>query len=296
MWWFAALFFSSPDSVQARPVSVTATETLEVTMAGSGTPVVLVPGLFGSAFGFRKLVPLLVEGGHRVIVIEPLGVGGSGRPERADYSLGAQADRLAAVLDTLGIRDAVVVAHSLGAGMAFRLAYRRPDLVRALVSLDGGPAESAATPGVRSAAQRVPWVKFLGGVKLIRGQIREALVTASGDPSWVSDSVVEGYTAGAARNLDGTLKAFLQMSESRERVRLEPHLGEIACPVLLVLGGAPHHEAVSPRDIALLQHHLRTFAIDTVIGAGHHLHEEQPSVVAAIVNRVAAGSPAGATP
>jgi len=33
-----------------------------------------------------------------------------------------------------------------------------------------------------------------------------------------------------------------------------------------------------------------------VIGAGHHLHEEQPSVVAAIVNRVAAGSPAGATP
>jgi pimeloyl-ACP methyl ester carboxylesterase len=294
MWWLAAVLLS--DSVQARPVSVSAAETLEVTLAGAGTPVVLVPGLFGSAFGFRKLVPLLVEGGHRVIVIEPLGVGGSGRPARADYSLGAQANRLAAVLDSLAVRDAVVVAHSLGAGMAFRLAYRRPDLVRALISLDGGPAESAATPGVRSAAQRVPWVKFLGGVKLIRSQIRQALVKSSGDTSWVSDSVVAGYTAGAARDLDGTLKAFLQMAEAKERVPLEPHLGEIACPVRLVLGSAPHREAVSPRDLALLQRDLHVFAVDTVIGAGHHLHEEQPKAVAAIVNRAAAGSLAGALP
>src|SRR2546422_1504920 len=40
----------------------------------------------------------LFRSGYRAIVIEPLGVGNSGRPEHADYSLTAQADRIAGVL------------------------------------------------------------------------------------------------------------------------------------------------------------------------------------------------------
>jgi len=30
-------------------------------VAGEGDPIVLIPGLFGSAYGFRKLVPLLTR-------------------------------------------------------------------------------------------------------------------------------------------------------------------------------------------------------------------------------------------
>src|SRR3989449_3857050 len=74
-------------------VPVAPTESLSVETAGRGAPLVLIPGLFGSAFGFRKLVPLLVGAGYRTIVIEPLGVGASARPEKANYSLTAQADR-----------------------------------------------------------------------------------------------------------------------------------------------------------------------------------------------------------
>src|SRR5438876_164671 len=87
-------------------VPVAPTESLFVETAGRGAPVVLIPGLFGSAFGFRKLVPLLVSAGYRTIVIEPLGVGASARPEKANYSLTAQADRIAAVLDSLHVRNA----------------------------------------------------------------------------------------------------------------------------------------------------------------------------------------------
>src|SRR2546426_1510347 len=65
-------------------VPVAPTESLSVETAGRGAPVVLIPGLFGSAFGFRKLVPLLVGAGYRTIVIEPLGVGASARPERSE--------------------------------------------------------------------------------------------------------------------------------------------------------------------------------------------------------------------
>ncbi len=285
MWWLAALALVSGnlDSLEARAVSVAPGEALQVTAAGAGAPVVLLPGLFGGAYGFRKLVPLLVAGGHRVVVVEPLGVGTSARPERADYSLDAQADRVAAVLDTLGLRETVLVAHSVGAAIALRIAYRRPELVRRLVSLDGGPAERAATPGLRRAADWAPWVKLMGGVKLVRSKIHAALIKASGDTTWVNDQVVEGYTAGAARDLDGTLKAFLRMAESREHEKLAPPLAEIRCPVRRVLGGAPHPEALSSRDLELLRTKLPQLVVDTIAGAGHHLHEEQPGAVATLV-------------
>jgi pimeloyl-ACP methyl ester carboxylesterase len=229
-----------PDGVQECLVPVAPQESLRVTTAGAGETVVLVPGLFGSAFGYRHLLAMLPAAGFRTIVIEPLGIGRSPRPKRADYSLTAQADRLNAVLESLHERPAVVVGHSVGASMVLRLVYRHPGRVRALIALDGGPAEQAATPGLRRAMRYAPWVKWMGGIKRIRPQMRKGLVAASGDPSWVTDQVIDGYIRGARADLDGTLLAFLAMSESREPEAISPHLAAIECPVRLVIGSAPH--------------------------------------------------------
>src|SRR5881296_2006480 len=283
----AVLLFG--DSSHVVQLAVSPQESVSVTVAGAGAgePVVLVPGLFGSAFGYRHLIPLLVGAGYQAIVFEPLGVGTSARPERADYSLSAQAERLATVLDTLRVRQAVIIGHDIGAAIALRLAYRRPDLVRAIVSLEGGPAEAAATPGFRRAMQLAPWIKLFGGMGLIRKKIRKNLIEASGDASWVSDEVVDGYTAGAGRDLDGTLKAYIGMARARERERLRPHLAQIACPVLLLLGGAPHKGGPPPAEVTLLAQSLPAFTADTVPGAGSFLQEEQPGAVVAAVRRLA---------
>jgi pimeloyl-ACP methyl ester carboxylesterase len=278
MMWLVPLLLATIDSASlALPVAPA--ETLHVTVTGSGEPVVLIPGLFGSAFGFRRLIPLLSAAGCRTIVIEPLGIGASGRPERADYSLTAQADRIAAALDTLGVAHAIIVAHSVGASMAYRLAYRRPDLVRAIVSLEGGPAEAAATPSFRRAMRFVPWIKWFGGIRRIRGKIKSSLVASSGDTSWVTDSVVDAYTAGAAADLDGTLKALLRMADAREPERLIPRLGAIHCPVRLLVGTAPHQGGVPPGDVDALRAGLPSLTIDSVRGSGHYIQEEHPHAV-----------------
>ena len=274
------------DTARAFPLVLSPAESVEVTVAGSGEPVVLIPGLFGSAFGYRAVIPLLTDAGYRAIVVEPLGIGSSARPEHADYSLTAQADRIAAALDRLSVRHAVVVAHSLGASMAFRLAYRRPDLVAGIVSLDGGPAEAAATRAFRRAMKFAPWIKLFGGVKLVRKKIRGQLIKASGDASWVSEQVVDGYTAAAAHDLDGTLKAFLAMAERREPERLRPHLAEVRCPVRLRLGTATHGGGVSAEEVAVLAAALPLFIVDSVPGAGHFIYEEQPAVVVTAVRRL----------
>jgi pimeloyl-ACP methyl ester carboxylesterase len=276
------------DSTHTVDVPLSPAESLHVEMQGAGNPVVLIPGLFGSAFGFRTLVPLLTARGYRTIIIEPLGIGGSTRPPQADYSLTAQANRVAAVLDTLHVRRALIVGHSVGGSEALRLAYLRPDLVGALVSLEGGPAETAVTPAFKRAMRFAPWIKLLGGVRLIRWKIRNMLVASSGDATWVTDDVVRGYTAAAAQNLDATLKAFLAMAAARERQKLQPHLSEIRCPVHLVVGGARHAGDVGADEVGLLERTLPHFTLDSIPGAGHFLYEERPDAVLAVMLQAAA--------
>src|SRR2546429_2342745 len=154
MWLLMVLLLA--DTSRAFSIALAPAESVWVPVEGVGDPVVLIPGLFGSAFGYRPVLPRLVEAGYRTIVIEPLGIGTSARPEHADYSLTAQADRVAAALDRLGVGDAIVVAHSVGAAIAYRLAYRRPPLGPGGRALDRGPAQAPAAPGLRPATQLPP--------------------------------------------------------------------------------------------------------------------------------------------
>jgi pimeloyl-ACP methyl ester carboxylesterase len=269
-----------------------AAESLHVTEVGAGRPVVLIPGMFGSAYTFRRVLPLLAERGFRAIVIEPLGIGFSTTPERANYSLTAQADRIAAVMRQVDAAGAVIVAHSVATSMALRLAYRHPGLASAVVSLEGGVAEAAATAGLRRAARFVPWVKWAGGIKRIRRTMRSGLIEASGDTSWVTDEVVNGYTAGAARDIDGALKAFLAVAVAREPEKLGPHLGEVTIPIHLLRGSAPHKGGPPDDEIRAMQRFLTGLTMESVAGAGLYLQEERPDVVLAAIEAMAAASPA----
>ncbi len=269
-------------------VVVAPAETMHVeAWVGTGRPVAVVPGLFGASFTFRKVIPLLAAQGFRPIVIEALGTGFSSRPPKADYSLAAQAHRLAAVLDSLHSGPVLVLAHSLGAAIAFRLAVDRPDLVSGIVSLEGGPTEEATTPMFRSGMRYLPWVKLLGGISLVRRKIRGMLLDSSGDRSWVTDGVVMGYTLGEARDFDATLKTFLAMSHAHEPAKLAPRLGAIACPVTLVVGTAHHDGDVPPQEVALMHKAIVSFTVDSQLGAGHYLQEERPAAVVTAVVQLA---------
>jgi pimeloyl-ACP methyl ester carboxylesterase len=272
-------------AAQERQIEVAAGERLRVVEAGRGSTVVLLPGLLGSAFGFRKLIVPLVERGHRVIVVEPLGFGGSAKPRPADYSLTAQADRIANVLEVMDVDQAVVVAHAVGASMALRLASRHPERVAAIVSLDGGPAEAAATPGLRRAMRFAFLIRLFGGMGRIRGAVRSTLKERSADPSWVTDEVVEGYMAAAGADVDGTVRALRQMAKAREPELLVPRLPEVRCPVRLVIGEAAAARGISGAEIKLLTEGLASFSIQRVPRAGHFLFEEEPQAVLAAVDR-----------
>ena len=113
------------------------------------------------------------------------------------------------------------------------------------------------------------------------------LLDSSGDRSWVTDGVVLGYTLGEARDFNATLRTLLAMSRAREPAKLGPRLGKIACPVTLVVGTAHHDGDVPPEEVALMNHSLLSFAVDSQRGAGHYLQEERPAAVVSAVERLA---------
>jgi pimeloyl-ACP methyl ester carboxylesterase len=279
-----ALLAGSPDSAVVRDIEVAPGETLRITTVGAGRPVVLIPGLFGAAFGYRAITGPLSAQGYLCIVVEPLGYGWSSHPKDADYSFTAQTERIGWALDSLGITGALVVAQSTGASIAFRLAIARPDLVRGILAIGGGPSESAATPGMKKAFKFGGFVTKLAlNESKLRHDVRREIIRNSGDTTWVTDAVIRQYTGGQTTDMHGSIDAFHRMSKSKEENSLADRLHRCAVPVRLLVGTVPHPAEVPREERELLQAELPDFRSDSVSGAGQYIQEEQPAAVLAAV-------------
>lgn len=94
-------------------------------------PVLLVHGMGGDHRTWRSFATALRRRERSVIAVDLRGHGRSGRPGR--YELDSFAADLGFVLDRLDVSHVDVVAHSLGAQAAIRLAMAQPDRVRSMV-------------------------------------------------------------------------------------------------------------------------------------------------------------------
>jgi pimeloyl-ACP methyl ester carboxylesterase len=282
-----AILAAPTDSAVIRDIEVAPGEKLRTTIAGRGEPLILIPGIFGAAYAYRRITGPLIAKGYRTIVIEPLGYGFSSHPKEADYSFTAQTQRVGRALDQLGVKQALFVAQSSGAAIAFRLAILRPDLVRGLLSIDGGPAESAATPGMKKAFKFGGLVtKFAVDESKLRHDVRREIVRNSGDTTWVTDAVIRGYTAGQTADMSGSIDAFQRMSKSKESDSLASRLHELEQPVRLLVGTVPHPAEVTSDQRELLSKRLPDFKTDSVRGSGQYIQEEQPGAVVEAVTEL----------
>ena len=96
-----------------------------------GPPLLVIPGHTARIEGFDELARHLPQS-RRVIVVDLPGCGESDRPDRR-YDLTFYEDVLIALLDHLGIDQAVPVGGSLGGNLVLRLGHRLPDRFPQLV-------------------------------------------------------------------------------------------------------------------------------------------------------------------
>src|SRR3712207_28519 len=112
---------------------------VELAVGRSGTggdPVVCLHGITAQHRAFNALA-LELQGVRPLAGGDLRGRGNSEKPA-SGYGLAAHADDVVRVIDHLGLEDAVIAGHSMGAFVALKLAIDHPDRARALVLLDGG--------------------------------------------------------------------------------------------------------------------------------------------------------------
>ncbi len=231
---------------------------------GDGQPVLLLHGLAGHAGEWAETAGWLTQ---RARVLAP-DARAHGESERApvDLSPAACAADVAFQAEQLGLQPVVLVGQSLGGQTAIVVAAERPELVRALVLVDAGPAEGeeAAVKEVEDAL--AAWPVPFGS--------REAAVEFFGGPSLAA----EIWADGLERRSDGWYPRFeldvigRTLREAASQAYWE-QWEAISCPTLVVRAG---HGVLGDAEVAEMAIRLPHAQVVTIDGAEHDLHLDRP--------------------
>ena len=99
-------------------------------------PLVLLHGFDSSALEYRRLAPLLAEGGRDVYVPDILGWGFSAHDDLQTFTPAAKMAHLQAFVRTVVGQPCVAVGASLGGALAITLSVESPSLVSRVVLID----------------------------------------------------------------------------------------------------------------------------------------------------------------
>jgi haloalkane dehalogenase len=106
---------------------------------GEGDPVVLFHGEPTWSFLYRKVMPPLLEAGHRCIAPDYPGFGRSDKPTDFDwYTYDNHTEAMTSLLDELAVEGATFVVQDWGGPIGMRIAAERPELCGRIVVMDTG--------------------------------------------------------------------------------------------------------------------------------------------------------------
>jgi pimeloyl-ACP methyl ester carboxylesterase len=141
---------STPTRVEHHHVDIDGLSSFYRAAGDPAHPViVLLHGFPSSSHMFRELIPLLADR-FRVIAPDYIGFGHSAAPtvEQFDYSFDRLAAHVRALLDRIGVTEAIYYMHDYGGPIGLRLATARPALVRGLVVQNANAYLDGLTPAV----------------------------------------------------------------------------------------------------------------------------------------------------
>jgi len=101
-------------------------------------PVLLLHGQPTWSYLYRKMIPVLVARGHRVIAMDHLGMGRSDKPtEIASYTYLGHSDRLARFIEELGLSNVTLFVQDWGSLIGLRVAGEHPEWFARIAVGDG---------------------------------------------------------------------------------------------------------------------------------------------------------------
>ncbi len=249
---------------------------LSYSEVGTGAPVVVLHGLFGSKRNWASIARQLGLR-CRVLTVDLRNHGES--PWDAVHSYPAMAGDVARLIETVVGGPAAVLGHSMGGKAAMLLALTRPELVERLVAVDIPPARSSGTPieYVR-AMQRVPLAACAR-----RADVEAALAAAVPEPAvrafLATNLLVRPEGLAWTVNLDAIERQFDTVLGFPDMSAAAP----FPMPALFLVGGRSGY--VQQHHHAGIRRLFPAAEIEVVPEAGHWVHADAPAALLDAVRR-----------
>ena len=240
---------------------------------GDPEPIVLIHGTSASLHTWDGWAAAL-KGQRRVIRLDLPGFGLTGPAPDGDYSMTRYADFIAALLDQLGVRRAVLAGNSLGGGVAWRTAVQHPERVSRLVLVDasGYPLQSTSVPlGFRLA--QIEWLQPVMSRLLPRGMIESSVRNVYADPGKVTPELVDRYYELTLRA--GNRESLTQRMKLRETDAQASELIKTIGQPTLILWGA-QDKLITESSGQRFHQDIANSQYVVFEGLGHVPQEEDP--------------------
>ncbi|WP_137181313.1 alpha/beta fold hydrolase BchO [Roseomonas sp. AR75] len=249
-----------------------------VQIAGQGPDLLLIHGTAAATHSWRDLLPLLSPS-FRVIAPDLPGHGFTDLPPPQRLSLPGMAASVAALLQAMQVRPAIVAGHSAGAAVALRLALDGRIAPDVIVAFNGalqplGDKHAAFFTRAARMLAGLPFVPSLMAWRASNRAVAERLLIDTG--SRISARGVDLY-ARLFRHTSHVAAALGMMANwdlhplLRDLPRLKP---------ALVLAVGSNDRAVPPAQAERVRAKLPAARIVRLPGLGHLAHEEQPGQAA----------------
>ncbi|MBV9824830.1 MAG: alpha/beta fold hydrolase [Alphaproteobacteria bacterium] len=247
---------------------------LNTTESGSGAPVAILHGLFGSARNWASIAQRLAQRFH-VIAFDMRNHGSSPWADTMSYP--EMAEDVRATLQARGITRCALIGHSMGGKAAMLLALTHPECVARLVVVDIAPA---AYPPRHDPYVRAMRRLDLGALKR-RAEADQQLAVAVPDAperGFLLQNLV--FDPGQPPRWRINLAAIGRAMPELVGTPTVPMGARYEGPALFVAGALSDYlRAEHEPAIHRLFPHAR---IERVTAAGHWLHAEQPAVFLAL--------------
>ncbi|PPS90684.1 alpha/beta fold hydrolase [Streptomyces sp. MH60] len=253
-----------------------------------GPAVVLLAGFPQTWWAWRKVMPVLADR-FQVIAMDLPGQGHSERPA-ISYDTHTVAAHVHAAVEALGVPTYRLVAHDIGAWVAFSLALKYQGQLRGLALLDAG-IPGITLPDAIPTDPEQAWKTWHFAFHLVpelpetllAGREREYvgwfLRAKTLSPDAFDDAEVERYAASVAA--DGGLRASLAYyRDAAASARKNHEALEQQRLTVPVLGISSSHGSI-PDMAASIRPWAKHASGIVVPDAGHFIPDEQPDAVAA---------------
>ena len=235
---------------------------------GSGPPLLVLHGLFGSSSNWRSVARQLADT-HTVHSVDLRNHGASPWADSMDYT--EMAGDVLQLMDRLGLQQAAVMGHSMGGKTAMALALRQPQRVSRLLVVDIAPLSYADTLTPFAEAMRGADVMAAVSRAEVYGRLQQAVPDAGVVPFLMQNLVMHNDHFDWRINLMGISAAMPQLCGFPSSL-----LGARFARPVTVLAGA-RSEFVTQRDGAAFRPMFTQVDVHVIADAGHWVHADQPA-------------------